>query len=72
MGFTGGSRVNRRWMGNGRIPDHWRETDVRVQGPVVEYLQGALAENGLEATGIVLGGEPYFPRPLRAAGDARR
>jgi cardiolipin synthase len=70
VGFTGGSGVSRTWMGNGRIPDHWRETDVRVQGPVVEYLQGAFAENWLEATGIVLGGEPYFPRPLLAAGDA--
>jgi cardiolipin synthase len=70
VGFTGGSGVSRKWMGNGRVEDHWRDTDVRVRGPVVEYLQGAFAENWLEATGIVLGGEPYFPRPLPAAGEA--
>lgn len=35
----------------------------------MEYLQGAFAENWLEATGIVLGGEAYFPRPLAEAGD---
>jgi cardiolipin synthase len=70
VGFTGGSGVSRKWMGNGRVRDHWRDTDVRVQGPVVEYLQGAFAENWLEATGIVLGGDAYFPRPLRPPGDA--
>jgi len=69
VGFTGGSGVSRKWMGNGRVADHWRETDARVQGPVVESLQGAFAENWLEATGIVLGGEAYFPRPVAEVGD---
>jgi cardiolipin synthase len=69
VGFTGGSGVSRKWMGNGRVEDHWRDTDVRVRGPVVEYLQGAFAENWLEATGIVLGGEAYFPRPVPPVGD---
>jgi cardiolipin synthase len=68
IGFTGGSGVSRKWMGNGRTPDHWRETDVRLEGPVVEYLQGAFAENWLEATGVVLGGESYFPRPVERRG----
>jgi cardiolipin synthase len=35
---------------------------------VVQYLQGAFAEQWLEATGVVLGGEPYFPR-LSPVGD---
>jgi cardiolipin synthase len=69
IGFTGGSGVSRKWMGNGRTENHWRETDVRVEGPVVEYLQGAFAENWLEATGIVLGGEGFFPRPLTPRGQ---
>jgi cardiolipin synthase len=55
-------------MGNGRVENHWRDTDVKVTGPVVEYLQGAFAENWLEATGIVLGGEAYFPRPRAPEG----
>ena len=55
-------------MGNGRTEDHWRDTDAVVTGPAVEYLQGAFAENWLEATGIVLGGEAYFPRPISQAG----
>jgi len=69
LGFTGGSGVSWKWMGDGRIEDRWRETDVRVRGPVVEYLQGAFAENWLEATGMVLGGEAYFPRPLESLGS---
>lgn len=69
IGFTGGSGVSWKWMGNGRVDDHWRDTDVRVEGPVVEYLQGAFAENWLEATGMVLGGEAYFPRPLEPVGN---
>src|SRR5439155_11786388 len=69
IGFTGGSGVSRKWMGNGRTPDHWRDTDVRVEGPAVEYLQGAFAENWLEATGIVLGGEGYLPPPPPTKGQ---
>jgi cardiolipin synthase len=69
VGFTGGSGVSRKWMGNGRVENHWRDTDVKVEGPVVEYLQGAFAENWIEATGIVLGGEAYFPRPAQPRGQ---
>jgi cardiolipin synthase A/B len=57
-------------MGDGSMPDRWRETDVRVEGPVVEHLQGAFAENWLEATGVVLGGEDVFPRPQPVKGRA--
>ena len=69
LGFTGGSGVSRKWMGNGRVEHHWRDTDIRVEGPVVEYLQAAFAENWLETTGVVLGGETYFPRPLEPRGE---
>jgi cardiolipin synthase len=69
VGFTGGAGVSRKWMGNGRTEDHWRDTDVRVEGPVVEYMQAAFAEQWLQATGIVLGGEAYFPRPIESRGQ---
>jgi cardiolipin synthase A/B len=69
IGFTGGSGVSRKWMGNGRTEHHWRDTDVRIQGPAVEYLQAAFVENWLEATGVVLGGEAYFPRPIPPGGE---
>ena len=69
VGFTGGAGVSRKWMGNGRTEHHWRDTDVRVEGPIVEYLQAAFVENWLEATGMVLGGEAYFPRPIEQRGQ---
>jgi cardiolipin synthase len=69
IGFTGGSGVSRKWMGNGRTEHHWRDTDIRIQGPAVEYLQAAFVENWLEATAVVLGGEPYFPRPIEPSGE---
>ncbi|MGH7299805.1 MAG: phospholipase D-like domain-containing protein [Candidatus Rokuibacteriota bacterium] len=68
VGITGGSGTSGKWSGNGKQEGHWRDTDVRVEGPVVAQLQGAFAENWLEATGVALGGPDYFPRPLPARG----
>jgi cardiolipin synthase len=69
-GVTGGSGISGKWSGNGRQEGHWRDTDVLLEGPVVEQLQGAFAENWLEATGVAIGGPEYFPRRrLNAKGD---
>ena len=68
VGITGGSGMSGKWNGNGRLEGHWRDTDVRVEGPVVEQLQGAFAENWLEATGVAIGGAEYFPRPVATPG----
>src|SRR5262245_40201230 len=62
IGFTGGYGISEAWTGNGRTPDHWRDTNVRIEGPVVRFLQAAFAESWLETTGIAIGGEDYFPR----------
>ena len=69
IGFTGGSGVSKKWMGNGRMKDHWRDTDIRVEGPAVEWLQAAFVENWLEVTGAALGGPAYFPRPTPPRGS---
>jgi len=70
VGVTGGSGISGKWSGNGKQSGHWRDTDVRVEGPVVEQLQGAFAENWLEATGVAIGGPEYFPRRrLDSKGD---
>src|SRR5687767_14325181 len=60
-GFTGGVGIAEEWTGNAQDPDHWRDTHVRVRGPVVRGLQGAFAENWLECTGDVLAGNRYLP-----------
>ena len=70
VGLTGGSGVSDKWVGNGRIDGHWRDTDARVEGPAVRWLQSAFAENWREATGEVLGDAGYFP-DLERLGDQR-
>ena len=62
VGVTGGSGTSGKWSGDGRQEGHWRDTDLLVEGPVIEQLQGAFAENWLEATGVAIGGPEYFPR----------
>jgi cardiolipin synthase A/B len=69
VGITGGSGTSGKWGGNGRQEDHWRDTDVWTEGPVVEQLQGAFAENWLEATGVALGGGDYFPGMVESKGE---
>jgi cardiolipin synthase len=67
VGFTGGYGISDTWRGDGRTAEHWRETNARIEGPAVKFLQAAFAESWLETTAIVIGGEGYFPR-LQAAG----
>ncbi len=62
IGFTGGYGISDAWMGDGRTPDHWRDTNVRVEGPAVRFLQAAFTESWLETTGNLLGGDEFFPR----------
>ena len=59
-GFTGGVGIAEEWTGDAQDPDHWRDSHVRVRGPVVRGL-GAFAENWLECTGDVLAGDRYLP-----------
>ena len=61
VGMTGGVGIASEWSGDADGPDHWRDTHVRIRGPVVRGLQGAFAENWLEGTGEVLAGEGYLP-----------
>jgi cardiolipin synthase A/B len=61
VGMTGGVGIAEEWTGDAEDPDHWRDSHVRVRGPVVRGMQGAFAEHWLEATGEVLGGDGYLP-----------
>ena len=54
VGLIGGVGIAEEWTGSAQDPDHWRDTHVRVRGPVVRGLEGAFAESWLEATGTVL------------------
>ena len=61
VGFIGGHGVSEAWTGNGRTAAHWRQTDVRVEGPIVQQLQAAFVDSWRRTTGNVLGDDSYFP-----------
>ncbi|QYM78436.1 hypothetical protein K0B96_14195 [Horticoccus luteus] len=70
VGFTGGMCISDTWSGNGDDPDHWRETQVRIEGPVVREMQAVFATNWLQTTAEVLLGPDYFPETY-AVGRAK-
>ena len=70
VGFTGGAGIADEWLGDADTPEHWRDTHVRVEGPVVALLQAAFQENWSEVRGETLGGEESFPQ-LSPAGRAQ-
>jgi len=71
VGMTGGVGIAEEWTGDAQDSDHWRDTHVRIRGPIVRGLQGAFAEHWLEATGEVLSGEDHLPH-LDERGDGAR
>ena len=48
IGFTGGAGVKDQWLGNAQDRDHWRDTQVRMRGPVVRLMEAAFYENFVE------------------------
>ncbi len=54
IGFTGGWGVGRRWTGHGREVGHGPEMDVRVEGPVVFWLQSTFVRAWADTTGVML------------------
>ncbi|MEO6993624.1 MAG: cardiolipin synthase [Lacunisphaera sp.] len=70
VGFTGGMDIADKWMGNATSTDQWRDTQVRVEGPVVHEMQAVFATNWLQTTSTFLAGEDYFP-VIHPAGTVR-
>jgi cardiolipin synthase len=69
VGFTGGVGIADKWTGHAQDPDHWRDTHVKAEGPVVGQMQAVFMDNWTKATGKVLHGADYFPA-LPAVGDS--
>ncbi len=65
--LTGGFGIWDRFLGDGRHPEEWRDTNVRVDGPVVRFMQQAFFENWRRAGGLLPPLEE-LPRPV-PAGD---
>jgi cardiolipin synthase len=61
VGFTGGVGIAEEWTGNCEDAEHWRDSHVRVEGPVVRDLLGGFVDNWAEATGCILSGRQHLP-----------
>jgi len=66
IGYIGGFGIAREWTGGGQDKEHWRDTGLRTEGPIVNRLQAAFCENWVEETGEIPAGEKYFPQPVPA------
>ena len=65
-GFTGGAGIADHWLGNAEDGRHWRDIQVRIEGPAAVSLQTGFARNWLETTGEMVSGPTYFPPPQEA------
>jgi cardiolipin synthase len=71
VAFTGGLGISRQWLGNARNLNEWRDTQVRVSGPVVDQMQAIFAEDWTYTTGEILAGEKFYPKPDGAGGQVQ-
>jgi cardiolipin synthase len=53
VGFTGGVGVADHWLGNAQDKSHWRDTQIRMRGPIVRLLDAAFFEDFIESAEIV-------------------
>ncbi len=60
IGFIGGMCIADEWTGNATLRDHWRDTQYKVEGPVVGQLQGVFTDNWTRTKSTVLHGANYF------------
>lgn len=70
IGFTGGVGFADEWQGHAESPQHWRDVEARLEGPLVAKLQGAFQQHWTRATSEVLQGPDFFPA-LEPAGNLR-
>jgi cardiolipin synthase len=48
VGFTGGAGVADHWLGNAQDFEHWRDTQIRMTGPITRTLEAGFYENFFE------------------------
>jgi len=70
IAFMGGAGIADWWGLAHKGRPHWRDTMIRIHGPIVASIQGAFVENWVESCGEILTGPAYFPQPYAAADTA--
>lgn len=67
IGFTGGAGIADHWAGDAQNEKHWRDLQIRLEGPAVRPLQTGFAQNWLEATRELVTGPDFYP-PVASVG----
>ncbi|HEX8898202.1 MAG TPA: phospholipase D-like domain-containing protein [Chthoniobacterales bacterium] len=70
VAFTGSAGFSRKWGGHAQDKDHWRDTQARIEGPLVAKLQCAFEEHWVKTFGETLSGAAQFPH-LAEAGELK-
>lgn len=68
VSFTGGFCIAEQWLGDARHPREWRDTMVRVTGPVSAQMQSVFSEDWTFTTGEILAGDEFYPS-IEPAGE---
>ncbi len=66
LGFTGGAGIADHWTGDAQDDKHWRDLQIRIEGPAVRPLQTGFAQNWLECTSELVSGPDFYPTPQKA------
>src|SRR3954471_13867205 len=62
ISFTGGFCIADNWLGDARNPKEWRDSMVRVTGPVSAQMQAIFSQDWTYTTGEILAGDKFYPR----------
>lgn len=66
--YIGGICIADEWDGHADSRKNWRETEFKVEGPVVSEIQSIFMDNWIRTSSEVLHGPDYFPQ-IATAGD---
>lgn len=70
IAFTGSAGFSREWAGHAQDKYHWRDTQVRIEGPLVAKFQWAFEEHWIKSFDETISGAGQFPG-LQNAGDLK-
>lgn len=68
IAFTGGAGIADHWLGHAQDREHWRDIQIRIEGPAVVPLQTGFAQNWIKTTGEVITGFEFYPAMDESAG----
>jgi cardiolipin synthase len=70
IGFTGGMNIGDEYLGQNAYFGYWRDSFVRLDGPVVAGLQRIFSEDWAFSGQDALNGEVYFPAAEPVGNDS--